>query len=425
MPLSDPRWPDWYAIKHQTALRSIMDWRKNTGRKLRNLYCEYQQQRIAELLDVCRAWGVHLIVFPEYSVPPECLEALLPLTQGMIVVFGTHAVEQKLLREGLYGRICGSPPRPGTSVAPIAIDGALRCYQPKLNRTHLEREMLLGAQWEPIDVANPIAMKLGVLICLDYLRRDAAPFRTHVGDKIDACRLLAVPSLTPHHTISEFNVRSVSEAKRYGRAVVYANIADGGGTSILVDSAMDLPQPEFPYSIPELARHEEGVVVADIDCEFTTPDEKPSRLFSDRTAAVPIAAALLRYATTEEEVAANEQMARIFAPCDMSSCLSLSDAVATNEAALRDLADRSPQTLQLRLNMLLDRHDQFGHPEDFLRLLRDVRLSEVACSSADVDDVRLEVAEQFAAAFKTTNDDAEAMASIRRRLAEQRQGGGR
>jgi hypothetical protein len=75
--------------------------------------------------------------------------------------------------------------------------------------------------------------------------------------------------------------------------------------------------------------------------------------------------------------------------------------------------------------MLLDRPDQFGQPEDFLRLLRDVPLSEVACSSADVDDACLEVAEQWAAAFKTTNGDAEAMASIRRRLAEQRQGGGR
>ena len=343
----------------------------------------------------------------------------------MIVVFGTHAVEPKLLRDEFYGRIGSSPPPPGTSVAPITIDGVLRCYQPKLNKTHLERDMLLGTQWDPIEISNPIAMKLGVLICLDYLRREAEPFRTYVGDKdkIDACRVLAVPSLTPHHTISEFNARSVSEAKRYGRAVVYANIADGGGTSILVDSAMDMPQAEFPYGIPELARYEEGVVVADIDCEPTSPDEKPSRLFSDRTAAVPIAAALLRYATTEEEVAANVQMARIFGPCDMNSCLSLSDAVASNEAALRELADRSPPTLQSRLNMLLDRHDQFREPEDFLRLVRDVPLSDAIDSSADIDNMRLEVAEQLAATFKTTNDDAEAMASIRRRLAEQRRGG--
>jgi predicted amidohydrolase len=400
-----------------------MDWRKNAGRELRKLHCEYQQKRIAEVLGVCRAWGVHLVVFPEYSVPPECLEALLPLTRDMTVVFGTHAVEPKLLSDGLYARIGSSSPQPGTSVAPVAINGALHCYQPKLNKTHLERDMLLGVAWDTIDIANPITLKLGVLICLDYLSRDAAPFRAYVGDKIGACRLLAVPSLTPHHTIGEFNARSTSEAKRLGRAVVYANIANGGGTSILVDSGMDMPHAEFPYGIPELARCEEGVVVADIDCELTAPDEKPSRLFSDRTAAVPIAAALLRYATVEEEVSANTQMARIFGQCDMNSCLSLSNAVESNDAALRQLADESPQTRQLRLNMLLDRHDQFREPEDFLRLLRDVPLSEAVYPSSDVDALRLEVAEHLASTFKTTNDDAEAMDSIRRRLAEQRRGG--
>jgi hypothetical protein len=245
-----------------------------------------------------------------------------------------------------------------------ARSGAISAAFPRTdtNKTHLERDMLLGAAWDTIDIANPIALKLGVLICLDYLSRDAAPFRAYVGDKIGACRLLAVPSLTPHHTIGEFNARSTSEAKRLGRAVVYANIANGGGTSILVDSGMDMPHAEFPYGIPELARCEEGIVVADIDCELTAPDEKPSRLFSDRTAAVPIAAALLRYATVEEEVSANTQMARIFGQCDMNSCLSLSNAVESNDTALRQLADQSPQTRQLRLNMLLDRHDQEGGP---------------------------------------------------------------
>lgn len=421
----DANWPDWFGINHLSGLGSLREWRKTAGREMRKLYCEYQQQRVAEILRVCRSWGVHLVVLPEYSIPPECLEGLLAETRGMVVVFGTHAVEPRFLRNGVYAKLRANMPVAGTSIAPVAIDGAIRYFQPKLNKTHLELDMKLGTSWDPVNVGGPIAARLGVLICLDYLRRDAHPCRTHVGKKIDDCRLLAVPSLTPHHTISEFTARSLAETKRYGRPVVYANIADGGGTSIFVDSARDKPQMEFPYAIPELGRGEEGLIVADIDLTATMPDEKPSRLFSDRTAAVPIAAALLQYKTTEEDSGMSAELARVLGPCDVTSCVSLSEAVAANEAALRDLSKRAPNTQQLRLNMLLDRHEQFCEPEEFLRLLRDLPLSDAIDPSIDIEDMRLEVAEQMASAFKTSNDDAEVMASIKRRLSEQRRGGRR
>jgi predicted amidohydrolase len=425
VPPKDPNWPDWYALKHESSLGALFGWCKKTGQELRKLYCDYQRQRLLEILRMCRAWGVHLVVFPEYSVPPECIDSLLPETQGMVVVCGTHTVEPKHLRAGVYAKFGGTEPTPGTSISPIAIDGAIGSFQPKLNKTYLELEMSLGTTWSPLKVTTPIAITLGIFICLDYLRRDADPCREYVGRKLDDCRLLAVPSLTPHHTISEFTARSMSETKRYGRPVVYANIADGGGTSIFVDSIRDKPHMEFPYSIPQLARYEEGMIVADIDVKDTTPDEKPSRLYSDRLGAMPIAAALFQYATTEEDTHVRAQMARAFGHCDLASCASISDAVVANETELRQLAGRLSQTQQLRLNMLLDKHEQFCDPEEFLCLLRDIPMSDEIDPSPDIDAMRLEVAEQLALAFQTTNDDAGAMATIKRRLSEQRTGGRR
>jgi predicted amidohydrolase len=295
----DQAWPDWFRTDHSSGSRRVLDWQKTIGRELRNLYSQYQQKRLAEILATCSLWGVHLVVFPEYSVPPEYLEGLLPLTKGMTVVFGTHAVEPRFVKDGLYGRIGGTVPPWGTSVAPIAMDGVLRRFQPKLNKTHLEQDMTLGQEWESLEITNPLTSRMGILICLDYLHRDAAPYRDHVGAKIDPCRIVAVPSLTPYYTTDEFNARSVAEAARYGRSVLYANIADGGETSIHVDSDMDKLGAEFPYGIPRLARYEEGIIVADIDCEYTGVDEKSSRRYSDRTAAIPIAASLLRYATVK------------------------------------------------------------------------------------------------------------------------------
>jgi predicted amidohydrolase len=416
---NDENWPNWFATGYSSEFRQLRAFEKKIGREMRRIYTKFEEARVAGILETCRQWGVHLVVFPEYTIPPECLTGLLPLTKGMTVVFGTHAVERDVVERDFYKTLGNGSPSPGTSVAPIAIDGRIHRYQPKLNRSHLEVGMVCGTCWESTKIESPVAVSVGVLICLDHLKRDDDAYRNHVGEKIDACDILAVPSLTPSYTASEFDNQSIVDATRYGRVVLYANIAEAGNTSIHFDNGK-AKGTEFPRNIPRLAKNEEGIVVADIDCCFTEKEGQRSRRYSEREAALPVAASLLRYATIQEDQSVVAELSAMLSNCDLESISSISAAVAVNAQRLAAIADQSSATIQHRLNVLLERHGKMQDPEHALRLLRDVILSDNAYPTKLVDDLRIEVAREMAKKFVSTSGgrEPEQVEKLRRRLSE-------
>ena len=88
--------------------------------------------------------------------------------------------------------------------------GRLLALQPKLHAAKPEVGSLkLGKSWSPIELPPSFPSPLGVLICLDFLSTEDAQHRKLVGDQLDQCRFLAVPSLTPSHTINEFGDSSI------------------------------------------------------------------------------------------------------------------------------------------------------------------------------------------------------------------------
>jgi len=288
-------WPNWFGTDFSSTLQRLRDWQKETGRELRSIYSQYHQKRLEEILRFCAEWGVQLLVLPEYSVPPECLSALLAYTRNMTVVFGTHTVEGRLLDAGEYSRFGCPQPAPRTAVAPVAVDGVLRAFQPKLTQNWLETGLILGTAWDAIELEQH-QTALGVFICLDFIHRDGTAHRNHVAEKLKRCGLLAVPSLTPYHTVPEFDARAQMDAIRYGHPVLYADSAEGGGTSIYVDSVLEKQNGFFPFSIPSLGRGEEGIVIADIDVAMTEVAGKVSRRFQERDAAIPVAASVFNTA---------------------------------------------------------------------------------------------------------------------------------
>jgi hypothetical protein len=64
-----------------------------------------------------------------------------------------------------------------------------------------------------------------------------------------------VPSLTPSYTASEFDHQSIIDATRYGRVVLYANIAEAGNTSIHFDSHPALRLVQLSETAPVESRH--------------------------------------------------------------------------------------------------------------------------------------------------------------------------
>lgn len=154
-----------------------------------------------------------------------------------------------------------------------------------------------GRSWQalPLQAHEPtLPGPMGVMICLDFLHREHEQHRQLVGQGLDTCRFVAVPSLTPHYTVDEFAATASREALRYKRPVLYCDIADGGGTTIYVDAIgrKQNLQP-FPDVVGYFPRGDEGVIVADIDLGLQAPGRATAYEYDEIVR--PVAAASLVY----------------------------------------------------------------------------------------------------------------------------------
>jgi predicted amidohydrolase len=351
---------------------------KALRRRIREAYDDQLLRRVRAILGACRSWGVRLCVLPEYSIPWEILGGLADAAGDMVVVAGTHRVDRAARQSDLYRRLgVETPPDLGTSVCPVLHQGRLLALSPKLNAARPEQgSMQPGKAWRPVELPDGIPGPLGVMICLDFLYREGEAHRALVGEALDACRFLAVPSLTPHYTLDEFASKAWEEARRYGRPVLYADIAGGGGTSIYVDERELTDLRRFPDRAGYLERGDEGVIVADVDLGFVRTGR--STRYGDRPAIVPVAEASLVYRAHPigERYAAflEELTSRLHGAGEPDL-----DAAAGRVEASRDLllnagALPGAAARQRRLRRLLAEIDNVTHAEELRRFTREVVL---------------------------------------------------
>ncbi|MBN1209953.1 MAG: pentapeptide repeat-containing protein, partial [Myxococcaceae bacterium] len=254
--------------------------------------------KVEAILAQCQRWGVRLIVFPEYSLPWQVLEPVARAAGDLIVVAGTHSVTRPARLSGVYERLGGQPPSLGQAVCPVLHRGRLLGLQPKLSLTEMEQQLRPGQTWQPIPLEG-LPGPMGILICLDFLHREGEAHRKLVADALEQSHFLAVPSYTPFHTIPEFHAKAQEEAQRYGRPVLWADVAvfsgrkDAGGSSIFVDEGHVGDLRRFPEHAGYLEPGDEGVIVADVDLGFARVG--PSTRYDQRRPILPFAAAGLVY----------------------------------------------------------------------------------------------------------------------------------
>jgi WD40 repeat protein/predicted amidohydrolase len=350
-------------------------WRALRSR-IRDAYNGQLLGRVRAILGACRAWDVQLVVFPEYAIPWEILGGVADAAGPMVVVAGTHAVDQAARKSGIYERLGAAEPPPlGQSVCPVLCDGRLLGLQPKLNAARPEQDSLTsGDSWHPIPLPGTIPGPLGVMICLDFLFRESGPHRELVAEGLETCRFLSVPSLTPHYTVSEFSAKCWEEARRYGRPVLYADGAGGGGTSVYVDEGDVTELRRFPDHAGLLEREEEGLIVADVDLGYVRTGR--STRYRGQPPVKPFAAATLVYRC---HPVGNEYGAFI------ENLLADADGAIGFEQATERIKDArdlllgaaaldAGQTRQRRLRRVLAELENVTRLEDIRRFTREVLL---------------------------------------------------
>ncbi|WP_437839308.1 eIF2A-related protein [Sorangium sp. So ce1153] len=268
-------------------------------RRIREAYGAQLLARIRAILSACREYGARIVVFPEYSVPWEILGGVAEAAADMVVVAGSHTVDRAARRSGAYERLGATAlPAIGQSVCPVLHSGRLLALQAKRNAAAVERStMRAGEAWTPLEMPDGLPGPMGVMVCLDFLLREGEPHRAAGAERLGACRFLAVPSATPHTTLPELAGTVWEQARRYGRPVLYADGAEGGGTTIHVDEAQAHELRRFPDRAGYLDPGDEGVIVADIDLGYGRTSAgvgRPARPTAPRPV-VPVAEATLVY----------------------------------------------------------------------------------------------------------------------------------
>jgi hypothetical protein len=188
--------------------------------RVEKAYVEAFRPRLVAVVRFAAGLDLDLLVLPELSVPLALLPAVAEAAgERMTVVAGTHTVTHEGARKsGLYEAL-GLVPRPaiGSAVAPVLRGGKAVAAQAKLAASRWEPDLVLGKAWAPVALGEAT---MGVLICIDFLKRadgDVAPL---VAKGLDGCAVLAVPSLTPFASLEHFDRGAEEMLYGYERVVV-------------------------------------------------------------------------------------------------------------------------------------------------------------------------------------------------------------
>ncbi len=266
-PLFRPGEPDGLAPQGEPLSRELAKQLKALRARIRATYVRQLQLRIEAVVRAAQRWNVELLLFPEYAVPWELLKPLSRLAPEMVVVAGSHAVEPAAIRERVYGALdWHEKVRRGEAVSPVLHHGLIKHMQGKLHTSRFEDQLTSSQTWGLASVGG--LGPFGTLICLDFLERQSERFTTLAADELRRARFLVAPSLTPLHTVREFASKAQEEAKRYGRPVLYADGAAGGGSTVFADEGRMSELFGFPDRVGVLEAGEEGLLVADVDLGF-------------------------------------------------------------------------------------------------------------------------------------------------------------
>ncbi len=333
--------------------------------------------KVEAILRQCQQWGVRLIVFPEYSLPWQVLEQVARAGGDLVIVAGTHSVTRPSRQSGVYERLGSPPPALGQAVCPVLHRGRLLGLQPKLSLTEFEQKLKPGQAWAPIPLGE-LPGPMGVLICLDFLHREGEAHRKLVA--LEKSHFLAVPSYTPFHTIPEFHHKAQEEAQRYGRPVLWADVAlfsgkkEAGGSSIFVDEGRLADLRRFPEHAGFLEPGDEGVIVADVDLGFARVGS--STRYDQRRPILPFAAVGLVYPTRpagERHAQWLAQVAPLLEREDDEAVEALAQQVTQARTLLQD-AGASNKARKARLDRLPGDLDSLVSVEQISQYLREIVL---------------------------------------------------
>ena len=207
----------------------------NLKRNISEKYVAHLNRKIEAVVRFGSANGVELLVFPEYSVPPESLPLCQALSEelGIAIIAGSHVITLSEAAQQIYRDLDVTFEGPNTAPEERVRQAACMVFVPKQKpiafikhvRSKWESYLTRGDRSSHTFQMNTRKgrIEVQILICIEALVGKPAK------EKHTLPRLVAIPAFTPKadpfHDEGKLNLLK-------GKCTVFANVAEFGGSRI-------------------------------------------------------------------------------------------------------------------------------------------------------------------------------------------------
>jgi|GEM_PF-718479 len=314
-------------------------------------YEEFTSERLYCILKRLIEIKVDLVVFPEYSIPANCLSLIDKSAGDIVVIAGSHTVTSRTLDTCTAVGINLTSDDVGRSICPVRISPNAWERIDKLTKSKWEIPSKFGATWKTLKIkVDDVDLTFAVFLCVDFINENDQTYQEIVSrdiwSKVD---FGIVPSYSP--VIRDFEQRARPVTERAGVPILYANVASVGGSRIYChfresDSFVEL------HSTRPLAAGDEAVIIVDIlaGAQF---EPKPTPLPIPQASQLVTVLPILHKETFQSFFNLNEKMFEAKGDTQKRSI------AQTAQEELRSIAALSkvPQILRKKIDALLGAMD--------------------------------------------------------------------
>lgn len=207
----------------------------------RENYLEYFKNRLEQIVKWVSENEADLLVFPEYSIPYQCLPVLYNFSKryDITIVAGSHTVlnacESYYISSGLSEEVARK--HMGESLSPVFVPNGNTEFQCKLGKSIFELSMNVPKEQEIktffCNTRDGLKYPFSVLLCVDVLNPKNVGLVDKLAEKYEGQGyLLIVPSFSPK-TEGFYNVAKSLDLK--GITLLYCNTAQYGGSGMFLN----------------------------------------------------------------------------------------------------------------------------------------------------------------------------------------------
>ncbi|MGA1839062.1 MAG: hypothetical protein ACMUIU_00410 [bacterium] len=263
---------------------------------IKTSYIELLRKKLYRIIKFCAEKRVDFIIFPEYSIPAECLVDIkkLSVKYRINIIAGSHIVipENLSIYQDIFLKQIDKNSLEKNICPIIHLNGEIEHIE-KINPSKLDLNIKKGEIWRIIKFSlgstnctemSEISLKAPIFLCIDFTNKHRYTILNRfVKDQKEDYSFIIVPAFTLEKEDFEDDAKFC--LKREKKPVIFVNTSPKGGTRIFCHFDPVTKNQLYPilYDNDNLGTvcipdGEEGIIIVDFD---------PDKQFTEKPTSIP------------------------------------------------------------------------------------------------------------------------------------------